>query len=105
MVKLVMNMNGEFWKKHICSRIREVGKQVWKNGFNDTERDKEYVQMKECPRNEEFADGNVGVGVRLMVRGGCLPVRGSEIMTWKYVYEKRRCGLVETEKHVLFECT
>ena len=48
MVKLVMNENGDFWKKHICSRIREVGKQVCKNGFNDTEREKEYLQIKEC---------------------------------------------------------
>ena len=48
-------MNGEFWKKHICSRIsliREISKKVWKNEFNDTEREKEYVQMKECPKNE-----------------------------------------------------
>ena len=105
MVKLGMKLNWEFWKKHICSRIREVGKQVWKNGFNDTEREKEYVKMKECPRNESFADGNVGAGVRLMVRGGCLPVRGSDRMTWKYDDDKCRCGLVETEKHVLFECT
>ena len=40
--------------------LREVGKQVRKNGFNYTEREKEYVQMKECPRHESFADGNVG---------------------------------------------
>ena len=60
MVKLGMNVNGEFWKKHICNRIREVGKQVWKNGFNGTEREKEYVQIKECPRNESFTDWNVG---------------------------------------------
>ena len=66
---------------YICSRIREVGKQIWKNRFNDTEREKEYVQMKESPINESFADGNVGAGVRLMVRGGCLPVRGSDRMT------------------------
>ena len=104
MVKLGMKVSVEFWKKHICSRIREVGKQVWKNGFNDTEREKEYVQMKECPRNERFTDGNVAA-VRLMVRGGCLPVRGSDRMTWKYDDDKCRCGLVETEKHVLFECT
>ena len=64
----------------------EVGKQVWKKGFNDTEREKEYVQMKECPRNESFADGNVGAGVRLMVRGGCLPVRGSDRMLMLFSY-------------------
>ena len=53
MVKLGMKVNGEFWKKHICSRIREVG-------FNDTEGVKEYVQMKGCPINERVADGKVG---------------------------------------------
>ena len=40
-----------------------------------------------------------------MVRGGCLPVRGSDRMTWKNDDDKCRCGLVETEKHVLFKCT
>ena len=40
-----------------------------------------------------------------MVRGGCLPVRGSERMTWKYDDCRCGCGLVETEMHVLFECT
>ena len=39
-----------------------------------------------------------------MVSGRCLPVRGSERMTWKYDDAKCRCGLVETEKYVLFEC-
>ena len=47
----------------------------------------------------------MGAGVRLMVRGGCLLVRGSDRMAWKYDDNKFRCGLVETEKHVLFECT
>ena len=40
-----------------------------------------------------------------MVRGRCLPVRGSERMTWKYDDDKCRCGLVETERHVFYECT
>ena len=44
-----------------------------------------------------------GAGVRLMVREGCLPVRGYEMMTWKY--EDDKCVLIETMKHVLFECT
>ena len=60
MVKLGMKVNGEFWKKHIRSRIREVGKQVRKNGFNKQEREKESVQMKECQRNKSFAGGKVG---------------------------------------------
>ena len=37
-----------------------------------------------------------------MVRGACLPVRGSERMPWKYDDDKCMCGLEETEKHVLF---
>ena len=53
------------------------GRRAWKDGFNDTEMERrEYVRMKESPRNESFADGSVGARVRLMVRGGCLPVRG-----------------------------
>ena len=57
--------------------------------------------MKECPRNESFAYGNVGAGVRLMVRKGCLPVRKNDRMTWKYDDDKYRCGLVETKKRVI----
>ena len=37
-----------------------------------------------------------------MVRGGCLPMRGSDWMKWKYNNDKCRYGLVEIEKHVLF---
>ena len=55
-------MNVEFWKKYICHRIREVSRHAWENIFNNTERE------KECPGNESFADGNVGGGLRLMVR-------------------------------------
>ena len=56
--------------------------------------------------NESFSDVNVGTGVRLMVRGVCLPLRGSERRTWKYD-DDDKCsrGLVEAERHVLFECT
>ena len=39
--------------------------------------------MKECHRRQSFPDGSVGAIVRLMVRG-CLPVRESEPMKWKY---------------------
>ena len=45
------------------------------------------------------------VGVRLIVMGVCLSVRGIRGMTWKYDDYKCRRGPVETDKHVLFECT
>ena len=39
----------------------------------------------------------VGARLRLMVRGGCLPVRGSERMAWKYDDDCCGCVQVETE--------
>ena len=33
MVKLEINVNGGFWMKHICNRIREDGKQAWKDAL------------------------------------------------------------------------
>ena len=75
MVNLGMNVEREGWKKYICERIQERGRRTWEDGFNAPEREKEYVRMKESPRNESFADGSVGARVRLMVRGGRFPVR------------------------------
>ena len=37
-----------------------------------------------------------------MVRGGCLRVRGSKGMEWKYDHDLCVCGTKETEIHVLF---
>ena len=39
-----------------------------------------------------------------MVRGVCLPVRGSTGMEWIYDDDLCVCGTKETEIHVLFEC-
>ena len=75
-----------------------MGREAWKDGFKNTERKKEYVNMKECPRRERFSDGHVGAKVRLMVRG-------SETMKWKYQDDLCGCGQVETEEHVLFKCS
>ena len=33
-------------EKCICERIREVGRETWKDGLNNTEREKEHVRMK-----------------------------------------------------------
>ena len=39
-----------------------------------------------------------------MVRGGCLPVSGSERMAWTYDDDCCGHGQVETKEYVLFEC-
>ena len=47
--------------------------------------------------NEKYVNGSVAVRVRMMVRGGCLPVS-------KYDDERCVCGYVESEEHVMFDC-
>ena len=39
-----------------------------------------------------------------MVRGGCLPVRGSTRMSWKCDDIRCVCGNMESKKHVLLYC-
>ena len=82
------------------ARIQEYGRRQWRNGFGVNEREQQYVHMK---RNMQMALW-VGARVRLMVRGGCLPVRGSKGMDWKYDDDLCVCGTNETEIHVLLAC-
>ena len=42
--------------------------------------------------------------VRMMMTGGCLPVRGSTRMLWKYDDMRCVCGDVGSEKHVFLDC-
>ena len=56
MVNIGINVDGEGCKKYICEIIQEGSRGAWKYGFNDTEREKGYVRMKESPRNESIAD-------------------------------------------------
>ena len=42
--------------------------------------------------NEKYVDGSVGAMVKMMVRGGCLPVSGSNRMSWKYDGMRCVCG-------------
>ena len=47
-------MDRKVWKKYICEIIQEVGRQSWKNGFNDTEREKRVCGNEEMPNKLEF---------------------------------------------------
>ena len=48
--------------------------------------------------NEKYANGSVGARVRLIVRGGCLPVK-----ELKYADNICECGTKETEMKVFVE--
>ena len=47
-----------------------MGREAWNDRFKNTDRETDYVKMKECHRREIFSYGSVGAKVRLMVRGG-----------------------------------
>ena len=85
---------------HVCDKfgLWELVNLLWLKNIN-----KEGMAMLGM-KYEKYANGSVGARVRLMVRGGCLPVRGSKGMDWKYDDDLCVCGTKETEIHVLFEC-
>ena len=70
----------------ICSRIREVGN---KYGKMDLMIQKGYVQMKECPRNESFADNRTKEERNWNV-GGC---EIGEVGEYKYLGVTVKAGL------------
>ena len=45
------------------------------------------LKVRSQSKNEKYANGSVGVRVRLMLRGGCLPVK-----EWKYADHLCECG-------------
>ena len=104
MAMLGMKYDRSVWKKTLVARIQEDGRRQWRNGFGINEREQQYVHMKSQPKNEKYANGSVGARVRLMVRGGCLPVRGSKVIEWKYDDDLCVCGTKETGIHVLLGC-
>ena len=78
MAMLGMKYDRNVWKNTLVARIQEDGRRQWRNGFGITEREQQYVHMKSQPEKGKYANGSVEARVRLMVRGGCLPVRGSK---------------------------
>ena len=75
-----MKKHGERW----WMKKMYVGRIPWMNGCGNSDRAQEYVSRKQCPMNEKCVDGSVGAMVRMMMRGRCLPLRGSTRMSWKY---------------------
>ena len=102
--RLGMNVNEKQMEKACASKIMYVGCITWMNSCGNSDRAHEYLSKKQCHRNEKYIDGSVGAMVRMMVRGGCLTVRGSTRISWKYDDTRCVCGDLESEKHVLLGC-
>ena len=91
------------WNKTFMARIQEYDRRQWRNGFGINEREQQYVHMKTQPKNEKYAHGSVGARMRFMVRGGCLPVRGSKGMEWKYDDDLCVC-VPKKQSSMCFKC-
>ena len=89
-------------EEDFCGDTPGVWQETVEEWFRHNEREQQYVHMKCQPKNEKYANIRVGARVRLMVRGGCLPVRGYKGMEWKYDDDLCVCGTKETEIHLLF---
>ena len=89
-------------KKTFVARNQEYERRRWRNGFSINEKEQQYVHMKTQPKYEKYANGSMGARVILMVRGGCLPVRGSKGMEWKYDYDLCLCGTIKNRDACVF---
>ena len=88
-------------EEDFCGENPEVWQETVEEWFRKkNEREQQYVHTKSQPTNLKYANGSVGARVILMVRGGCLPVRGSKGMELKYDDDLCVCGTKETEIHV-----
>ena len=85
MYKLGMSVNENIWIKYVDEKIKLVGCRIWMNNCGNSERLQEYVFKKQLPMIEKYVDGSVGAMVRVMVRGGGLPVTGNTRMLWNIV--------------------
>ena len=92
------------WRVKTKKMVEESGRKRWINRLKEKEVSNEYAKWKKVPGQESYADGSSGAKVRMLLRGGCLPVRSNERMNWKYEDKKCVCGEIETVEHVMQEC-
>ncbi|ELT93750.1 hypothetical protein CAPTEDRAFT_212249 [Capitella teleta] len=83
-------------KVELERRVQKVGRMRWEEQLQRNERTRRYAQEKGEMKLEPYADGQDGAGVRLMMRGDCLPVRLNECVQWKYGEDER--GDVHVER-------
>ena len=73
-----MEYDRNMWKNIIVERVKDYEMRWQRNGLGMNDTEHEYLQMKSLTKNEKYANGSAGARVRLIVRGGWLPVRSSK---------------------------
>ena len=91
-------------RKFADENMKLVDRRIWMNNCGNSDRLQEYAFKKQLAMIEKYVDGSLGAMVRIMVRQGCLPVRGNTRMSWKYDDENCVCGEVVSEDHILLDC-
>ena len=92
------------WRTEMKDRVEKWGLHKWREDMGNSAEMVEYKNWKKIPAKEGYANSGAGAKVRMLLRGGYLPLRGNRKFQWRGADEKCVCGAVETEDHFLFHC-
>ena len=104
MYRLDMNNCEKYWRLKLKSSVEKWGQIKWRESMGNSIEMVEYRTWKSIPALESYANGGEAPRVRMLLRGGYLPVRGNEKFKWRDRNIMCRCGDVETLEHWLFQC-
>ena len=104
LARLDLSLSEKVWKAKIINSVETWGMSKWRERMGNSNEMLEYRSWKSKPGLEDYVNGGDGARVRMLLRGGYLPVRGNEKFTWRNRNTMCKCGEVETTAHWLFVC-
>ena len=102
--RLDLTADVQLWKAELKNSVEKWGLQKWREDMGNSEEMVEYRCWKRKPAKEGYVNASVGAKVRMLLRGGYLPLRGNRKFQWRGADVKCICGEPETEDHFLFQC-
>ena len=102
--RLEMSCCEKSWIEKIKHCVEVWGQIKWRESMGNSRDMTEYRNWKDTPAIEEYASGGESAKIRMLLRGGYLPLRGNEKFEWRNRNNLCRCGQVETTDHWLFQC-
>ena len=102
--RLGMDSSEKEWIAKINKCVETWGQIKWRESMGNSIEMEEYRNWKSIPALEEYANGSEAARIRMLLRGGYLPLRGNEKFGWRNRNTLCRCGEVETVEHWIFQC-